>query len=535
MKRRLAFVLWSLACIFLVPSQGTAAEAPLAFQVNGQNPGGQGEYKGTVTLSPLSKSTARIRWVTGTNNEVTEGLAMQTDRIVGAAYGGDAFYAMAIYQIEGKTIQAKWISASKPAEVGSYTLIGDEYEGALPMNDGSGGSVTFTAQKGGVYRVAWDLGMGRFEGVGLRLGDVLVAVSGDPQKVFGVAAYEKKGNGASGIWSTNQGAVPGKETWVSVRAAQTADGAAPAAAGRTVEFAGQTYHLMENKSAPGAPTSELREYLQAGEDWAGYRKMVAFRLQNVKGADASTLAKATLEQVQKQHPGSFVNEIEMTGDAATILFILVVKGEVEFNLWNYRKTSAGVVSAQFVLRNKPPFETQKKFKAEQDRNYDTWLTEIKRLGGEAESLLAATSGVAVGAAAEGQKPEMNDAALAKAIKADLDKCAALALRFVEQMQGGNTSDAVALMSDLSFHRVSRAEWTQQLEKSNQVFGRLKKFVADRKATSFGVKEGVMTFTLQGDAEYEKALVRETFSFIRNEQGGVELTGYNRTAKGPAGE
>ncbi|WP_075089996.1 hypothetical protein [Verrucomicrobium spinosum] len=228
--------------------------------------------------------------------------------------------------------------------------------------------------------------------------------------------------------------------------------------------------------------------------------------------------------MQKQHPSSFVNEIEMEPDTATILFILVTDGDVEFNLWNYRKTSAGVASAQFVLRNKPPFDTQKKFKAEQDKNYDSWIAEIKKLGGEAEALLAASAGAVAGEpmTKKNEKSAMSDAELAKAIKVDLDKCVAVAEKFVDHMEAGRLAEGVALMSDRTFESISRPEFIKKLEKSNQVFGKLKKFVPDKKATDFGVKGGIMTFILQGDGEYENGDVRETLTFIRNEQGGVDF-------------
>lgn len=504
----------------------------LKFQVAGQNPGGESGYSGTVELTKAGKTSGTIRWVTGTNKEVTDGIVIRTDKGIGAAYGGEALYAMAVYELKGKSILATWITAAKPGEAGNYTLTGSDFKGTCSFADGTAGSVTFTPGKGGLYKVVWDLQAGRYEGIGVRVGDVLVAASGDVKKYFGVAAYAPKGDDIAGLWGTTQMTSPGKETW-----SLPADGAepvakAPGSDGRSVVFGGQTYLLMENKSAPGQATSELREYLQAGEDWAGYRKLVGLRMQNVKGADATTLARATLEQVQKQHPSSFVNEIEMQPDTATILFILVTSGDVEFNLWNYRKTSSGVASAQFVLRNKPPFETQKKFKAEQDRNYDSWITEIKKLGGEAEALLAASAGVAAGApvAKKDEKPALSDAELAKAIKGDLDKCVAVAEKFVDHMEAGRLAEGVALMSDRTFESTSRPEFIKKLERSNQVFGKLKKFVPDKKATDFGVKGGIMTFTLQGDGEYENGVVRETLTFIRNEQGGVEFVAYNRTAK-----
>ncbi|MEZ0387965.1 MAG: hypothetical protein ACAI34_12900 [Verrucomicrobium sp.] len=518
-----------------------AADEEMKFDVKGENPGGQAGYTGEVTVTKLGKSTGKIRWVTGTNKEVTEGVAIRTDSAIGAGYGGESLYALAVYELKGKTIQAVWTTAAKPAESDTYTLKGGDFKGACTFADGTPGTVTFTPGKGGMYKVTWDLQVGHYEGIGVRMGDVLVAASGNTKGLFGVAAYQPKGDDVNGIWGTTQTTTPGKEVWslagdAGAPKSGPSTGGVAASDGKTVNFGGDVYELKENKSAPGQSTSELREYLQAGEDWNGYRKLVGLRMQNVKGADAATLAKATLEQVQKQHPNSFVKEVKMEAASATMFFILVKDNDVEFNLWNYRKTASGVASAQFVLRNKPPFETQKKFKAEQDKNYDEWLAEIEALGGEAERLLAATAGIGVSQAATpvpapAPKAAMSDADLAKAIAGDLEKCGTLAQKFITLLEAGKVTEAVALMSDYTFTNATlRADFVKKLEKSNQVFGKVKKYTPDRKRNDFGVKEGIMTFTLQADAQYENALVRETFSFARNEQGGIEFTGYNRTAK-----
>ena len=86
------------------------------------------------------------------------------------------------------------------------------------------------------------------------------------------------------------------------------------------------------------------------------------------------------------------------------------------------------------------------------------------------------------------------------------------------------------MSDKGFGKISREQFLQTIEKSNGVLGALESYKPDKSATDFGVKEGVMTFTFQADAEYANGKVRETLTFIRNDQGGVEFIGYNRTAK-----
>lgn len=316
-----------------------------------------------------------------------------------------------------------------------------------------------------------------------------------------------------------------------VRGANPGGSGACTGDGTTVEFGGETYGLRENKSIPGQVNSELREYLRKGEDWDGYRKMVALRMQNVK-TNADGLAKATLEQVQSRHPNSYVKEVSMEGDAATILFILVTGSDAELNLFRYQKAGAGIASAQFVLRNKPPYETQKKFKAEQDGQWDTWIKDLARLGESAAALMAATAGKGVPDTAPMVKQGGEDIPpeLVKAVKADMDKCAALARQFMAHLKAGETEKAVGLMSDSAFTQVGRAQFLQTVEKSNGVFGALKDYRPDKDATGFGVKDGVMTFLLQADVEYADAKVRETLKFIRNDQGGIELTGYNRTVK-----
>ena len=106
------------------------------------------------------------------------------------------------------------------------------------------------------------------------------------------------------------------------------------------------------------------------------------------------LAKSTLEQVKKQYPDAYMKEIEMGDDAATILFILITGKNVELNIFQYRRTGSGIASAQLVMRNKPPYDSQTKFKAEQDKQWDQWTADLKSLAENAPALLAATAGKA---------------------------------------------------------------------------------------------------------------------------------------------
>ncbi|HSI65163.1 MAG TPA: hypothetical protein VLE43_18695, partial [Candidatus Saccharimonadia bacterium] len=368
-----------VAAVSLAVLGATAvAQDVLKFQVEGGNPGGRGSYKGEVELTKQSAATAKVRWTTGPKKEVVDGIAIKTDNAIGTAYGGKALYALALYTLKGKTIEAVWTTAAAPKESGTYTLKGSDFQGKLGFADGTAGTVTFTPTGENVYKVTWDLTSGRFEGVGVRKGDVLVAASGEPGGAFGVATYVPKGDLIDGAWAMNGAKAAGIEVWTMEGAAGATTAKAPVGDGSTVSFGGDTYSLKDKKSAPGQPTAELREYLREGETFEDYRKMIGLRT-HVTKADAATMAKAVLAQVQKDHPSSYVKELVMKPDAATIFFILVVGNDAELNLWHYHQVEGGLASAQFVLRNKPPYDTQKKFKAEQDKNFDQWVEEITAL------------------------------------------------------------------------------------------------------------------------------------------------------------
>jgi len=519
--------------LVIVQSAFSAEGDELKFKVQGTNPGGKGGYTGEVTVSKTSnKQSARLRWVTGSNKAVTEGIGIRTQEgIIGAAYGGKSFYALAVYQIDGNRIHADWALANKPEEVGSYELKSPDFVGTCKFADGTPGSVTFTEGKNGVYSITWDLPSGQYQGVGLRIGDALVAASGDLGGGFGVVALKSKGDEISGVWTTTGGGGVGNETWTMAEDRKMPQKGGAIGNGKTVEFGGETYVLKDSKSAPGQPTSELREYLRSGEDWEGYRKMIAFRMQH-GDASASEFAEGILAQTKKEYPEAYTKVLESGKSSATIFFIIVKGDDVEMDVWNIRRTKDGLPSAQFVMRNKPPYDTKQKFKAEQDKNYDDWVEQIKKLGGQAESYIEASAGSATSpsqnsAAAKGKEI---DPELVKAIQGDMQKCVGIAQKFMGLIQEGKSTQAAKLMGDSAFKKVSREEFVAGLEKSGKILGALKNYTPDKSATDFGVKNSVMTFTLQADAEYENGKVREILTFIRNPSGEVEFVDYVRKPK-----
>jgi hypothetical protein len=533
LSKSLFFGALATVALVVVQSAFSAEGDELKFKVQGTNPGGKGGYTGQVTVAKTSnKQSARLRWVTGANKAVTEGIGIRTqDGIIGAGYGGKSFYALAVYQLDGNRIHAHWALATTPEDVGTYDLKSPDFVGNCKFADGTPGSVTFTEGKNGVYKITWDLPTGQYQGVGLRIGDALVAASGDIGGGFGVVALQTKGDEISGVWTTTGSGGVGKETWTMAEDQKMPEKGGAIGDGKSVEFGGETYALKDAKSAPGRPTSELREYLRKGEDWEGYRKMVAFRMQH-GNASASEFAEGILAQTKKEYPECYTKVIESGDKSATFFFIIVKGDDVEFDLWNIRRTKDGLPSAQFVLRNKPPYDTKQRFKAEQDKNFDEWVAQIKKLGGQAESYIEASADSA-------STPSQNSAAakdkgvdpiLVKAIQEDMQKCVGIAQDFMGLIQEGKPAQAAKLLGDSAFKKVTREEFTAGLEKSSKILGALKNYTPDKGATDFGVKNKVMTFTLQADAEYENGKVREILTFIRNSKGEVEFVDYVRKPK-----
>ncbi len=532
---RIAHVFGSLIAGILIHTASVQAADEMKFQVQGKNPGGESGYQGGVTLTKISASTAKVEWVTGPNKDVTQGVALRSDKTktVGAAYGGDNVYGLAIYELDGKRIRALWTLTATAKTSDEYYLTGSAFSGKCPFADGTPGGITFTPGKDGMYTVKWELPSGNYEGIGVKLGKVLVAASGNPKGNFGVAGYSLKGDGFEGLWATNGAPGAGIENWLPQSDSPSAQAKPVSGNGTSLEFGGDTYYMRENKSAPGQPVSELREYLQKGQTWDNYGKMVALRLHSLK-TDADKFAQVMLNDARKKYPGTYVQEILMTPEVSRFIYILVSGDDVEFNLWEYRKAKAGLFGTQFVLRNKPPYDTQKKFKAEQDKNIEDWLKDLGALADQNEEYLKLTAGVQPveeGETNEGTGSDDIPPELVKAIKADIDKCTVIAKKFMVTIGEGKTTAAVALMGKSAFKTsAERATYVSKVEASNKTLGSMQDLKPDNKATNFAMKDGVMTFTLEVDVEYEKGKTREVLTFIKNKAGDVEMVGYARTAK-----
>lgn len=342
------------------------AQDTQTFEVRGSNPSGADGYTGIVEVKKQG-GTLAVTWTTGKDRVVTEGFGIMGDNVMGVGYGGAAFYSIAVYEVKGKGLHAKWALTTQPGTVNEYALKGSlDFQGDYRFADGSPGKVTMTPTKGGAYKMSWDLATGHYEGLGVRSGNALVAVSGAPGGNIGVGVYRPKGKAIEGLWTSAGLTGAGTELWT------------PSGGG----------------SAPNAGTDP---------------------------APAPTITN-------------------------------------------------------------PP------------------------------------------------KNEPSTEDLTKAISADLKKCGEIGMVFIGHIKSGELDKAAAVMSDRAFQKTTKKDFIASLEKSNKLFGTLQKYTPDKKSVDFGVVDGVMTFTLEADAEYAKANVRETLRFIRNDNTEIEMTGYSRKVK-----
>ncbi len=377
-------------------AKASAAELSGEYRIiESSRPDGKGSYTGKVSVREQGPSVA-VNW-TLTSGESYTGIGIKYGDVLGVGYG-DGLSGLAVYRISGGSLMAKWLLPTAPQQVGEYELVGPaSLNGSYKFVNGMAGSVTITPS-GDTYSIRWDLSTGSYTGVGIKMGDTLVAVSGIPGRVFGVAVYSRAGGERlQGLWAVagqtgvgtevlgSTSATPAKEIGKSGGATSSDSGAA------SVTFGGEIYRMAHNVSAPGSPTSQLREYLRSGETPDNYAKMVAFRMQDPAGSSPAEFTRGLLKRVKEEYPQAETDEIAQSGDSSTVEFLLISGKQVEYDLWHYFRTSSGLASVQFVLRNKPPYDTEEKFKTERAAHLKTWVGDAQALAPQVLRILNDTA------------------------------------------------------------------------------------------------------------------------------------------------
>ena len=365
--------------------------------VESTRPDGKGGYRGTVSISKQGPSYS-VDWKLK-SGENYAGFGIVSGEVLGVGYG-DGLTGLAVYQIKGGTLTAKWLLPASPQQVGEYQLTGPpSLNGVYRFTSGMAGNVTIKPN-GDTYTVVWNLPTGTYTGVGIKAGDTLVAVSGTSGQVFGAAAYVVAGERLQGIWAMAGQNGLGTEVLATNQAPQqemarpeTEAVTAAASHSSGVMFDGENYRLANNVSTPGEPTSELREFIRPGETVDNYTKLVGFRMQKSGGLSPAEFTRGVLKAVSSKYPQARTNEITSDGDSSTVEFLIIDGNQVEYDLFHYFRTSSGLASVQFVLQNRPPYDTEPKFKAEKDAHVQNWVNEVRGLAPKVTTILEQTKGV----------------------------------------------------------------------------------------------------------------------------------------------
>jgi hypothetical protein len=139
------------------------------------------------------------------------GLPFPETGVIAVGFGPDVL-AIALYKLDGKSVDAKWAAYQAGADIGEYQMT----QGAdkTAFNIEGGGTVSIVQGRERTANVSWNLATGTYKGIAVAEGDYLAAVSLKPGGKGGVAIYTAdvaKGT-ASGRWTMSGTAGVGEET-----------------------------------------------------------------------------------------------------------------------------------------------------------------------------------------------------------------------------------------------------------------------------------------------------------------------------------
>ena len=182
----------------------------------GQNPGG-GSYGGEVHVTRRGE-VWDVEWHLA-NDPAYTGVGVRHGDMLGIGWGLGAEYGVAVYDIEGTTLNGTW-SVKGADAAGTEILEGpDSLDGefkivtsTLPGKDkGYTGTVTIKPH-GEVYDVTWKLPSTSYTGVGIKHGERLVVGWGTTGKPAGVVLYDKHETRLDGLWSVPGATQMGSES-----------------------------------------------------------------------------------------------------------------------------------------------------------------------------------------------------------------------------------------------------------------------------------------------------------------------------------
>lgn len=183
---------------------------------DGSNADGSGGYAGEVAIS-RNGDVHRLSW-TIPGSPAQSGLALIEGDVLATGYGTGRAYGVAVYRISsGGAMAGRWADASAGAQPGTEDLAGPDglngrYESVGRRPDGTSYTGTVEIEPTGkTYAISRSLPDGRYSGVGIRTGDLLVVGWGEAP---GAVAYKVDGPTLRGLWAILGDTAVGSESLV---------------------------------------------------------------------------------------------------------------------------------------------------------------------------------------------------------------------------------------------------------------------------------------------------------------------------------
>jgi hypothetical protein len=164
-------------------------------------------YKGTVDIKARG-DFYDLAW-SPADKETFQGIGIVEGDVLGATWGFQGEYGVAVYTIKGGSLSGRWASTNSPGETGIEKLEGPEgLEGTFAAEGMFADRVrtykgTVTIHKEGEgYRVTWNMPTGSYGGLGILDGDTLTVgwAPNDLREVKGVASYRISNGKLAGKW-----------------------------------------------------------------------------------------------------------------------------------------------------------------------------------------------------------------------------------------------------------------------------------------------------------------------------------------------
>ncbi len=189
-----------------------------SYEIHGATADGK-QYTGTAGIVKIGGEMYKGTWTTG--GTTTQGICFRDGDILSCGWSEKNDLGVMAYLVgDDNSLDGVWFEENH-TKLGKEFLVGgnDNLLGTYTIKNGETpekvkytGTVDITI-KNGVYKLKWTQGKHKFNGLGLRNGDVLTAAFNDTGK-FGVLQYRVKKGGKflTGQWATESSTGPGIES-----------------------------------------------------------------------------------------------------------------------------------------------------------------------------------------------------------------------------------------------------------------------------------------------------------------------------------